>query len=365
MLSMTTPQEPTAAPDQQAEAEAFAGQLFDWIVGGSITLLIDVAYRSGLLDTSAQGPGTSEELAARAGLSERHVRELLGGLVSAGVIAYDPLDRTYTLPAPRAACLTGPGASNFAPTTAAIAFSSRYVERVVETLRNGGGIPYSEYRPDFTDLMDSGMRRVYDAMLVDGYVPAVSGLHERLDTGARVADIGCGTGHTTNLLAAAYPHSTFVGYDLAADAVDKAHAEAEALGFSNVHFDVLDVTELPIEPPFDVVLAFDAVHDQRDPFGVLQRAHDALSPGGLFVMIDVYLSSKLEDNVGHPMAPYLFTASLFHCLQVSLAEGGTGLGTCWGWQTATQMLEEAGFGDVDLIPAPAGDPMNAIYLGVR
>jgi 2-polyprenyl-3-methyl-5-hydroxy-6-metoxy-1,4-benzoquinol methylase len=353
---MTTTQESNAPQtNEPAETEAFGGRLFEWMTGGSITLLIDVAHRCGLFDVAAGEPGTSKALAARAGLSERHVRELLGGLVAAEVFTYDAPKRTYTLPPAHAACLTGDGASNFAPTTAALAFSARYVDRVVDSIRHGGGIPYAQYRPDFTDLMDGSMRRVYDALLIDGYVPAVPGLHERLASGARVADIGCGTGHTTNLLASAYPASTVVGYDFAADAIDKARAEASERGLSNATFEVLDVTQLPTEPPFDVVFAFDAIHDQRDPAGVLRRACDALVPGGTFVMVDVHLSSNLEDNVGQPMAPYFFTASLFHCMQVSLAEGGTGLGTCWGWQTATSTVKSA----------PAGDPINAIYIGSR
>ena len=237
--------------------------------------------------------------------------------------------------------------------------------RVADTVRHGGGIPYSAYRPQFTELMDAGMRRVYDALLVDGYVPAVPGLQDVLDRGARVADLGCGTGHVDNLLAAAFPRSTFVGFDLATDALDRARVEAADLGLTNVTFEERDVRQLPTDPPFDVVFAFDSIHDQADPAGVLTRAHAALAADGLFVMIDVHVSSQPEDNVSHPMGAWLYTASLFHCMQVSLAEGGAGLGTCWGWQTASRMLEEAGFRDVAVITAPAGDPMNAIFTGRR
>ncbi len=361
---MTITQTPSTTDDLQAQTQAFTAQLFGWVNGAGAALLVDVAHRTGLLEAAAKGPGTSAELAARAGLSERHVRELLDGLTAAGVFTYEPGERRYTLPAAHAVCLTGTGPTNFASATAAVGFGGRYVERVVDTVRNGGGIPYAAYRPEFTEHMDQLMRRVYDALLLDGYVPAVAGLAERLQAGARVADLGCGTGHVINLLAGAYPQSSFVGYDLDDDALQRARTEADQLGLTNASFERVDVVELPVAPALDVILAFDAIHDQADPAGVLARARDALAPDGLFVMIDVYLSSNVEDNVGHPMGPWLYTASLFHCLQVSLARQGAGLGTCWGWQTASRMLGEAGFSDITVIPAPAGDPMNAIFVGI-
>ncbi len=363
--SMTSVQPDIQFEEMQSEAGAFVGQLFSWINGAGAVLLIDVAHRAGLFEAAADGTGTSDELAERAGLSERHVRELLNGLTCAGIFTYSPADGRYTLPPSRRQCLSGSGPQNFAAATGFLGLAGRYVERVTETVAHGGGIPYSAYRPEFTALMDAGMRRVYDALLVDGYIPAVDGLAERLRLGARVADVGCGTGHVDNLLAAAYPESTFVGFDLAADALDRARAEASALGAANVTFEQRDVRHLPVDPPFDVVFAFDSIHDQADPAGVLARAREALHPGGMFVMIDVHMSSRLEDNIGHPMGTWMYTTSLFHCMQVSLAEDGAALGTCWGWQTATRMLEEAGFRDVTVLTAPAGDPINAIFVGRR
>jgi hypothetical protein len=370
-MVMVMTQTSTATTDDASEptlaeaAGAFGSRIFEWMVGGSAILLVDVAHRSGLFEVAAQGSGTSEDLARRAGLSERHTRELLNGLTTAAVFSYDAATGTYTLPPAHAAVLTGDSAANIAPETASIAFSARYVGPVVNTLRHGGGIPYSEYRPEFTDLMDASMRRLYDAKLVDGYVPLVPGLDQLLRRGARVADIGCGTAHADNLLATAYPDSSFFGFDLADDAISLARREAADLGIGNARFEVLDVLQLPTDPPFDVVFAFDAIHDQVDPAGVLRRIHEALAPGGLFVMIDIYFSSNVEDSIGNPMGPILYTASLFHCMQVSLAGGGAGLGTCWGWQTATGMLSEAGFADVTVVSSPAEDPYNAIYYGRR
>src|SRR5262245_61144524 len=167
-------------PDVTDESATFGGRLFDCMVAASTILLVDVAHRAGLFEILVDGGGTSDQLAACAGFSERQTRELLNGLATAEVLRYDAATRAYSLPSAHAACLTGDGPANYAPTTSAIAFCARHVEAVVSTLRHGGGIPYSEYRPEFTGLMDDSMRRVYDAKLLDGYVPAVPGLAERL-----------------------------------------------------------------------------------------------------------------------------------------------------------------------------------------
>jgi trans-aconitate methyltransferase len=155
-------------------------------------------------------------------------------------------------------------------------------------------------------------------------------LTDQLTAGIRVADIGCGTGHTTNLLAQAFPQSTFVDYDLAEDAIDRGRTEATQYGLPNATFEVLDVTRLPAEPPLGAAFAFDAIHDQTDPAGVLARVFDALAPGGVFVMFDIRASSHLDNNVGNTLAPLLYTVSTLHCMTVSLASGGAGLGTVWG-----------------------------------
>ena len=209
--------------------------------------------------------------------------------------------------------------------------------------------------------MDALNRGTFDGVLVQGVVPLVAGLADRLHAGVDAADIGCGTGHSTNLLARAFPTSRFVGYDLAADAINRARAEANDYGLSNVAFDVLDVTNLPTDPPLGAVFAFDAIHDQTDPAGVLRAVFDALEPGGLFVMLDIRASSHLENNTGNPLAPWLYAVSTLHCMTVSLAEGGAGLGTAWGEELALEMLAEAGFVGLEVHEVP-GDPLDSLYV---
>ena len=345
----------------ETRVAAFGEQLVGAYVGGMVALMIDLASRTGLLDALATGPGTSEELAARAGLAERYVRECLGSLVTAGVVDYDPASRQYTLPAEHAVLLTGPGSMNMAPISRFVTLLATHVPGVAEVFRTGGGVPYEAYRPDFTDVMDGVSRGVMDGQLLDGILPLTGELPARLADGVRAVEVGCGTGHALNLMARAYPRSSFTGYDLAGDAIAQARAEAADWGLTNVSFEVLDVAQLPGEPPSTAVFAFDAIHDQVDPAGVLSRVRAALEPGGWFVMVDIKAASALEDNVGNPMAPWLYAVSTLHCMTVSLAQGGAGLGTVWGEQLARRMLDEAGFIDVAVHEVP-DDPFNSVYV---
>ncbi len=345
--------------DQQ-RAREFAGQLMGLYTGGILSFMVDLGYKTGLFDAAAKGPGTSREIAERAGLNERYVREWLGALTTGGIFDYDPASRAYSLPAEHAFCLTGDHGLNMAPMSQIVAHLGKHTHKIADAFENGGGVPYSEFRPEFTDVMDSMGRRRYDALLISGYLPAAKGLQERLRKGIRVADIGCGSGHCANIMAQEYPDSTFVGYDIAEDAIANGNAEAKQMGLSNVNFEVLDVTKIPSEPKLDLITAFDAIHDQVDPASVLRRVSDALAPDGTFLMIDIKASSNVEENVGNPTAPFLYGISVMHCMTVSLAHDGVGLGTAWGEQVARRMLSEAGFGEVEVGDAP--DPLNSIYV---
>ncbi|GAA5124356.1 class I SAM-dependent methyltransferase [Haloechinothrix salitolerans] len=344
----------------QAAAEEFAERLLGDYTSAMVTLMIDIGHRTGLFDAAAAGPGTSDDLAQRAGLTERYVREWLGAITTAGITTYDPLTRTYTLPAAHAACLTGGGATNVAPLSLLVGHLGTHIEDVAKAFREGGGVPYEKYRPGFTDVMDGINRGLYDGQLIDGILPLTGDLPDRLRSGIRAADIGCGTGHALTVLATAFPASTFVGYDIAADAIDQARAEAADAGLDNVTFEVRDVAHLPADARFDAVFAFDAIHDQADPDGVLRGVHDALVPGGSFVAVDIKASSHLENNVDNPLAPMLYAVSTLHCMTVSLACGGAGLGTVWGEELARQMFADAGFEVVSVNDVP-DDPIDILY----
>jgi len=364
MSGMDTEDMTTTGALDEDRIEEFAGELFAHYTSGMLSFMIDIGHRTGLFDAFAEGPATSEELAARAGLHERYVREWLGALVTGGIADYDPDAGAYSLPAEHAACLTGAGAANLAALAQINTHLGKHLHQVADAFRTGGGVPYSEFRPEFTDVMDAASRGTYDALLVDAWVPTVPGLAERLTAGARMADIGCGTGHAIVLLAKAFPASQFVGFDIAEDAIARAKAEAAAEGVANATFEVRDVASLTVDEPFDAVISIDAIHDQADPFAVLARIHAALAPGGVYVMVEPTASSNLEENVANPLAPWLYGVSTLHCLTVSLAHGGTGLGTAWGEQRARQALADAGFGPVTALPAP-GDALDTIFITTK
>ena len=338
----------------------FARKLFGHYTSGVLTLLVQVGHKTGLFEAAAKGPGTSQDIADRAGLNERYVREWLSAMATGGIVEYHAASGVFTLPPEHAACLTGTSSRNLAAASQNVPMLSKRLSGIIECFRKGGGVPYSEYRPDFTEAMDGSWRLLYDGLLIKGFLPAAKGLPERLKEGIRVADIGCGTGHAVNLMAREYPASSFLGYDLGEDAIVRARAEAREMGLTNAVFEVLDVTHMKSEPKFDLITSFDAIHDQRDPATVLRRVTGALAPGAVYLMVEPKASSNLEENIGNPFAPYMYGMSVLHCMTVSLADGGAGLGTAWGEQMARRMLGEAGFTTVEVVDAPG--PQNSIYI---
>ena len=347
--------------DNDRRIKEFADRLLGIYTGGFLSYMIEIGDSTGLFAAAAHGPATSEELAERAGLSERHVREWLGAMVASGVFTYAPEGAVYVLPPEHAACLTGSSAYNLAPRAMALSRLAKVMPKVIDTFRTGGGIPYPEYMPEFTELMDALGRNRYDSLLVSVYLGLAPGLPERLADGMKVADIGCGSGHVANLMAQAFPRSDFVGYDLSENSLRAAAREAATMGIGNVRFELMDLVKLPAEPKFDLITAFDVIHDQARPATVLERVNRALTGDGTFFMFDIRASSRLEENVDNQMAPYLYSISVLHCLQVSLAYDGAGLGTCWGRQLALEMLAEAGFGSVETVEPPL-DPTNLLYI---
>ena len=342
-----------------ARAEAFGGRMLAILGGGLLSSMVDIGHRTGLFAAAAEGPATSQRLAARAGLTERYVREWLGAVTTGGIFDYNAADDTYALPPEHAALLTGP--TGMGPMAVVTTVLAKHTHQIIQAFREGGGVPYAAYAPEFTDAMDAMGRGVFDTMLIGSYLPLVPGLSELLTTGARVADFACGTGHALIILARAFPSSTFVGYDLDEHAIARARAEATGAGLSNVRFELADVARLTVSMLFDVAFIFDALHDQVEPEQVLARVHDALRPGGLLFMREPRAADTIAGNLENPMAPILYSVSTLHCLTVSLAHNGAGIGTVFGEARARRMLAEAGFGESSVHAAP-GNPSDAIYV---
>ena len=348
----------TAAED--ADPEEVAGRVVGILNDGAICVLASIGHELGLFETlSTLPPATSEQVADAAGLDERYVREWLGGMVTACFVQYVPADRTYYLCPDHAPFLTGAGADNLARTMRFISLMGLVQPKVVEAFRRGGGLSYDDY-PGFHHLQAADSAAVNDASLLDTIIP-LAGVTDRLESGIDVADIGCGEGHAINLLARAYPRSTFVGFDFSQDAVEAGRREAREWGLSNARFEVLDVATLAEESAYDLITTFDAIHDQAHPATVLANVRRALRPDGTYLMVDINASSNLEDNLDLPWASFLYAASTVHCMSVSLGQGGDGLGTVWGVQTAERMLREAGFAEVVVHDVEA-DPFNAYFV---
>lgn len=357
-----------AAPPAQgglpdaAAAEAFAGDLLQVLNAGMLTLMLSIGHRTGLFDTMSTLPAAdSAAIAAASGLQERYVREWLGAMTTGRIVQHDPGAGTYSLPAEHAAFLTrGAGPENLASFAQFAAMLGKVEDQVVDCFRRGGGVPYSAY-PEFQRLMAEDSGQVLDATLIEHALPLVPGLPERLTAGIDVADVGCGSGHAVNVMAQAFPSSRFLGFDFSEEGVAAGAAEAEALGLSNARFEVRDAATLSGPPAFDLVTTFDAVHDQADPARVLRGIHDLLRPGGTYLCVDIRASTDVAGNLDHPLGPFLYTISCMHCMTVSLAEGGAGLGAMWGEQQALQMLQDAGFRDVEVQTIP-GDIQNNYYI---
>ncbi len=345
-----------------AKAEAFAGTLLGILNGGATSLFVSIGHQTGLLDAMAElEPATSEEIAAATGLNERYVREWLAGLTVSGVIEHHPEAGTYALPPEHAACMTrAAGPDNLASFAQYIGLFAEVEQDVVECFRHGGGVPYARF-PRFQRLMAEESAQVNDAVLVDVTLPLVPGLVERLRAGIDVLDVGCGSGHAVNLMANAFPESRCTGYDFSEEGIAAGRAEAAQLSLTNARFELRDVTALDEPGGYGLVTAFDVVHDTAAPERLLAGIASALAPGGVFLMVDIAASSHVHENVDHPLGPALYAASLFHCMTVSLAQDGAGLGTMWGEQKALELLAAAGFADVE-VKHVEGDILNSYYV---
>lgn len=358
----TTATGPDVDPDKVQE---FAGSLLGALTAGSTALMMSVGHRTGLFDALAGlPPSTSPQVAAAAGLHERYVREWLHAMTTARVVEHDAAEDTFRLPAEHAAVLTrAAGPDNLAAVMQLLPLMAEVESDVVACFAEGGGVPYARYGR-FHDVMAELSANTNDAALLSRIVPLVPDLQERLTQGIRVADVGCGQGHAVNLLAQAFPASEFVGYDFSEEAVALARAEAQDWGPGNARFEVRDVTSLDGTGTFELITAFDAIHDQAHPATVLEQIQAHLDPDGVFLMVDMYASSDVEANLELPWAPFLYTVSTMHCMTVSLSLGGDGLGTAWGTELALQMLADAGFADVRVERLPE-DFINSYYVARR
>lgn len=312
--------------------------------GAATVFTLAVADRSGLLAVLADGePRTVEHVAEAGGLQARYVEEILHQLAAAEVLDYDPAAATFTLPAERATVIaddTSPysmsGWLDMLPTAAL------FLDDVATSVRDGGGVHPSVFSERMVKAVDRANAPGTRILLTRRWLPAMPDVVERLESGARVADVGCGAGTAVLTMAAAYPASQFLGIDLDERAIGEARVRAEHAGLENVRLEVRRAEELPVDPPFDLVTAFDVIHDLAQPREALERVREALAPDGTLLMMEPAVRPRLEDNI-EPRVALLYGVSLMYCMTQSLAQGGVGLGTAWGPAKAENLCRSAGF----------------------
>ena len=351
--------------DANTAHDAFACKLTDILNYGALNLAMGLGYRLGLFEVmDVMGkPSTCDAIAAQAGLDARYVREWLGVMVCGGVVELQTSDEDggdrFHLPREHADLITRrAGSANLGVYTQEVPLLTHCaMEEILEGFRTGQGVGYHCY-PQFQQFMGQLADAKHLEVLVDTFLPSVDNgsVIRQMADGIQVCDLGCAEGVALMLMAKSFPRSTFVGLDIAEEALDTARAAAAEQGLNNVTFLRQDAAALnessSLAGSFDYVTAFDAIHDQTRPLAALRGVHALLKPGGAFSMVDIAAGSRLADNRDHPMGAFLYTVSLMHCMPVGLVGGGTGLGMMWGREKAVAMLNEAGFDSVSVAEIP-------------
>ena len=345
-----------------AKTEAGMNMVMGNLAGALISSMCSIGDRLGLFtDLAVSGPATSEEFATRNGISQRYAREWLDCLSAAGYIEHDATTGAYTLPAEYAPILAQEGHPLFAgPFFGALFAMERLgvLEKLAQAFCTGSGISQSTLGEEWQVVMERLSAPWYDHQLVQQWIAAEPQLEALLASGADVADVGCGAGRALVRLAEAFPKSRFTGFDLFPAALTLARAKADAAGVTDrVTFRQVDAAQA-LTGAFDLITAFDVVHDAADPAGLLRSMRNALSADGRVVVVEINCGESVEENAG-PMGAMLYAISIIYCMSTSLAAGGAALGTAGLPESRLRALaEEAGFATVRRL---AEDPFNAVY----
>jgi len=344
------------------KSEAFSEKLVHSFNQGALSLMISIGHRTGLFDIMKNMPySTSREIADQAGLNERYVREWLGAMAAGEVVEVTGDGSKFFLSPEHAAFLTrDAGADNLGVFAQYISLLGGVEDRIINCFENGGGVAYEEFGR-FHEVMAEDSGQSVLNTLVDQTLPLVPGIVDKLVSGIKVLDMGCGSGRALNLMARNYPNSAFYGFDLCLEPIQTARKEAQSFGLTNVFFEQKDLTTYEPVGEFDLITAFDSIHDQARPDIVLDNIFKSLKDGGSFLMQDIDSNTNISKNIDHPLGTLLYTISTMHCMTVSLAQGGMGLGAMWGTDKAIEMLKEAGFKDIE-IKRLEHDIQNCYYI---
>jgi SAM-dependent methyltransferase len=305
------------------------------------------------------GPVTVAELAERTSLDQRYLREWLGAMTAAKYLDYDAASARYSMPPEHAMVLADESSPFFmGGFMQMIVPEVAMAPKLLESFRTGRGIPQSEYPPEVFAAIERGSAPIYRHHLVRKWLPAMPAVEAKLRTGSVALDVGCGSGRAVVAMARAFPNSRFHGYDAHKSSIERARANAEAAGVTDrVVFDVVDCTKLP-GAQFDFISCFDVIHDSADPVGLMRSIRHALKPDGVFLMVEMNVSAKVEDNI-NPMGRLMYSTSTLYCMSVSLAHDGAGIGALMGEEKARGLAIEAGFSGFTRLPIK--DAFSALY----
>jgi len=306
----------------------------------SATLML-IGDRLGLYRELAKGPLTSSELAQRTGTHERYVREWLGNQGAGGYVDFDARTNQWSLSPEQALCLADPNGPVDLPGAYNIVEATFHaLGRTLENFRTGKGMEWGEHHACLFHGTERFFRAGYNANLITSWLPALDGVVEKLKQGAKVADVGCGHGASTILMAKTYPNSTFIGYDYHADSIRTARERAAAAGAVNAQFEVADAVGYTGQA-FDLIAFFDCLHDMADPIGASRHARQALKDDGTAMIVEPFANDRLQDNL-NPVGRVMYGASSQICVPVSLARNGPALGAQAGERRLREVVVTGG-----------------------
>ena len=325
--------------------EAKLHEFLDTAVGDlgaavSATLVL-VGDRLGLYKALAAESLTSDELAHKTGTNERYVREWLGNQGASGYVQFDPDTGEWSMTTEQAMCLADPNGPVDLPGAYNIVEATFHaLGRTLENFKTGEGMEWGEHHRCLFDGTERFFRAGYNANLVASWLPALEGAVQRLESGAKVADIGCGHGASTVLMAGTYPNSDFIGYDYHPDSVRVATDHATAAGVKNARFEVADAVSYPGRD-FDLIAFFDCLHDMGDPVGASRHAREALKSDGIAMIVEPFANDRVQDNL-NPIGRIMYGASSQICVPVSLARKGPALGAQAGEARLHEVVVDGG-----------------------
>lgn len=332
-------------PLDEQKLNSFLEKALNDLSAGYAGVMVSLGRRLGLYEVMAGvGPMSSQELAERAGCTERYVREWLNSQAAGDYVIYHPASQTYELPPERAHVLADANSPVFIPPAWDVPASMWFdEEQAIEAFRTGEGVPWGKHHPRLHCGSAAFFRNAYRGALVSDWLPELDGVEEKLVTGAKVADVGCGHGYSSIIMAEAFPKSRFTGFDVHEASIRAARKNAEEAGVSDrVTFEVARAAEIP-EAGYDLICFFDCLHDMGDPVAATARARTALGQDGTVLLVEPFAEDRVEGNLT-PLGRLYYSASTTLCCAHSMSEeGGWALGAQAGEARLADVFTRAGF----------------------